>query len=421
MAVERPMRPMFPAPTLHLSRAQARRFQLAHQGLWPPRGLAGIAGIQAFVRHVGCIQYDPINVVGRNPDLVLHARVNGYRPGLLEELLYVDRLLWDGWDKMGCIYAAVDWPFFARHRAHMVEYWGTANNPGMKVAPQVKEEIRQRGPLCSNDLEHNELLQWTWGTPTRLSRAALETLHSMGELGIHHRLGTRRYFDLIERLLPADVLAGPDPNQSEESYQDWHVLRRVGGFGLAVPSGGAEAWLGILGVKAEARRAILARLVERGELLAAEVEGIPATAFLRTGDLATLDSIRSEPPSSPAAAFVAPLDNLLWDRQLLRWLFGFDYVWEVYKPADRRKYGYYVLPVLYGDRFVARFDPAFDKRARQLVITNWWWEEGVEPDEAMEAALAGCLREFVQYLGATGCRLGTPLTGVPSLRWARDV
>jgi uncharacterized protein YcaQ len=175
--------------------------------------------------------------------------------------------------------------------------------------------------------------------------------------------------------------------------------------------------LGILGVKSEARRASLARLVERGELLAADVEGMPGPTFLRTADLPTLEAIRSQQPPEPRAAFLGPLDNLTWDRQLLRRVFDFDYIWEVYKPAEQRRYGYYVLPVLYGDRFVARFDPAFDKRSRELVITNWWWEEGVRPGEAMEAALTTCLREFLRYLDAAGWRLASSCESTASLRW----
>ena len=102
----------------------------------------------------------------------------------------------------------------------------------------------------------------------------------------------------------------------------------------------------------------------------------------------------------PSAAFIGPLDNLIWDRDLIRWLFDFDYTWEVYKPAEQRKYGHYVLPVLYGDRFIARVEPIFDRKARVLTLVNWWWEAGVVPDEAMVAALAECLAAFGRYLGA---------------------
>lgn len=409
-----------PEPAFSLTRTDARRFVLAHQRLWPPRSLAGKRGILDYVRHVGCIQYDPIDVVGRNPDLVLQSRVAGYRPALLEELLYRDRLLWDGWDKVSSIHLTADRPLFARHRARMIEQWGTDANPALQIVPEVRQAVRERGPLSSNDLEHRALLRWSWGAPTRLGRAALETLYAMGELGVHHRLGTRRYFDLVERLAPAELVATPDPHLTDEEYQDWHVLRRVGGLGLALPNGSAEYWLTIQGVKSQARRATLTRLAERGEVLAAAVQGLPGrTFFLRAADLPALEAVRNEEPPVQQAALVGPLDNLTWDRELLRQVFGFDYLWEVYKPAAQRRYGYYVLPVLYGDRFVARCDPAFDKKARVLTLNNWWWEEGVGPDQAMEEALVGCLAEFARYLGAEDICLADPVANDRTLDRAR--
>jgi hypothetical protein len=161
---------------------------------------------------------------------------------------------------------------------------------------------------------------------TRLGRAVLETLHVMGEPGTHHRVGTRRDFDLVERLLPAELLSSPDPNPTDESCQDWHVLRRVGALGLAVPQGSAEVWLGILGTRSEARRAALSPL-----------------------------------------------------------------------------------------------DPAFDKAARRLVITSWWWDEGIEPDQGIQEALAECPRTFLLYLGIAGCRLGGTLHGIPGMGWVGGV
>ena len=123
-----------PSPTLRLSRAEARRFLLAHQHLWPPRALAGKAGILDFIRHVGCIQYDPVNLVGQNPELVLQARVADYTPALLAELLYTDRRLVDGWDKQAAIYLTEDWPYFARHRDWARRDHGDPSNPPMAIA-----------------------------------------------------------------------------------------------------------------------------------------------------------------------------------------------------------------------------------------------------------------------------------------------
>ncbi len=412
-----------PPASLTLDRATARRFLLAHQRLWPPRALAGKAGILDYIGHVGSIQFDPIDVVGRNADLVLQSRVADHSPPLLAELLYGERLLIDGWDKMAAIHLAADRPYFARHRARRRRQYGDPANPlrprdaaPIAAAPDVLRELRERGPLSANDLDHQETIHWSWGQRTRLGRAALEILYARGEVGIHHRAGTRRYFDLIERLLPAELLAAPDPNATDEEYQDWHVRRRVGGLGLANP-GAAEYWLAIEGVKSQARRATLARLVERGELLAVAVDDVPGrTLFMRSADLPILDKLEAT-PGEPRASFLAPLDNALWDRVLLRWLFDFDYSWEVYKPADRRRYGYYVLPVLYGDRFVARLDPAFDKKARELTVKGWWWEPGVRPDEAMRTAVADCFQAFAGYLRARLVRLAPGPAADAGLEW----
>jgi len=391
-------------PALTLSKAEARRFLLMHHRLWPPRSLAGKAGILEFIRHVGCIQFDPIDVVGRNPDLVLQSRVADYRRSLLEEMLYSDYHLLDGWDKQAGIYPVTDWPHFARHRARTAQRHGDPSNPPMAIAPAVLQAIRERGPLSSIDLDHAGTVDWFWG-PTRLGRATLEILHGMGEVTIHHRVGTRRFFELTEKLVPADLLAAPDPNPTVEEYQDWHVLRRVGGLGLVKTVGG-ECWYGILDVNTQVRRTALARLVERGDLVAVAVEGVSnRDFFIRTADLPTVQAAQACREVMSQAAILAVLDNMMWDRDLLRLVFDFDYVWEVYKPAAQRKYGYYVLPVIYGDRFVARFDPAFDKKARELTIANWWWEEGIRPDEAMQAALADCFRAFMRYLDAGRLRL----------------
>jgi len=360
-------------------------------------------------------------VVGRNPDLVLQSRVRDHRSQLLQELLYTDRLLLDGWDKLASIYLTSDWPYFARHRARMWEHHGGADNPPMQLASALIERIRREGPLSSIDFAHDQKVQGGWGRPTRLVREAFEILNAMGELAVHHRIGTRRFFDLNDRLIPAEVLARGDPHPEDEAYRAWHVLRRVRTVGLVNPAA-TEFWLGIPGLKSRERRAALAHLVESGELIAVQIEGVPGrTLFLASADLPTLEAVRSGHLGRRQAALIAPLDNLVWDRQLLRWLFDFHYTWEVYTPQAKRRYGYYVLPVLYGDRFVARVDPGFDRKARVLTLNNWWWEPGIQVSRAMQAALQTCLGDFLRYLQADGLQLGSGLKRKPDLGWLQEL
>lgn len=409
-----------PAPTLKLTRTQARRFLLAHQSLWPPRKLRGKAGVIDLIRRIGAVQFDPINVVGRNADLALQSRIRDYRPALLHRLLYEDRQLLDGWDKVASIYLTSDWPYFGRHRDRMRAQHSQPSNPSMRIAAEVIEAIREEGPKSSIDFKRGESIEGSWGQSTSLPRACLEILYAMGELVIYDRVGTRRLYELAERALPEDVISAADRNESNEEYQDWHVLRRIGGLGIANPAAG-DWWLGMHQINAESRKVTLRRLVNQGDLNAVEIENIPnRTFFIRTVDLPTLDRVRRGRPPKQRAAIIGALDNLMWDRNMLRWLFDFDYVWEVYKPAAQRRYGYYVLPILYGDRFIARMDPAFDREQRELTINNWWWEDGVEVNDEMRSALVRCFQDFRRYLQADRVNLGAKARSKPSLDWVQS-
>jgi len=188
---------------------------------------------------------------------------------------------------------------------------------------------------------------------------------------------------------------------------EWHVFRRSGGLGLVHLKVNAK-WGGITGWRGGQIRAALARLLKKGRLVRVAIEGLPRQEFyIRRGDLPALEAGGKASKTPLGAAFIAPLDNLMWDGNLIKMLFDFRYTWEVYKPAATRTWGYYVLPVLVGDRLVARFDPAFDKKAKLFGIQNWWWEKGAaKDDEELLAALQACLQRFCTYLGADSLQLG---------------
>jgi uncharacterized protein YcaQ len=392
-------RPQGSQPALAVSQPHLRRFLLQHQALLRPRQLQGAADILAFFSRVRSIQFDPIAVAGGNANLVLQSRVAQYRPAMLEQLLYGQRRLWDGWDKQAAIHRVEDWPYFGRYRRAFAAHYPDPTRPPLDIAGEIVSAIQERGPLSAIDLEHEGSIHWWWGRPARRGRAALEVLFGLGRLGISRRVGSRRYFDLVERLLPAEIVAAAEPNPGEAAYQEWHVERRIGGLGVADAAAG-DHWLGIPGVKAAARHATIGRLVEQGRLLPLAVEGLNERPYyVRSVDLPRLEKAAEPDGEPPQVSFIAPLDNFIWNRRLLRELWGFDYTWEVFVPAERRRYGYYVLPVLYGERFVGRFAPAVDKKAGRLVIGGWWWEPGVEPDAALEEAVATALQEFAAYLG----------------------
>ena len=401
--------------SLTLTNKQARRFILAHQGLWPPHKFEGKAGIIDFVRGVGCIQFDPLDIVGHNPELVLQSRVSDFRPTMLQELLYEDRKLIDGWDKMMAIYCIEDWPYFVYRRREATIQSRTRDYSVVKyVFPQIHKTIEERGPLSSIDLDHDQKVDWAWG-PTRLANVALDSMYYMGELVVHHKVHTRKVYDLASRHIPEKLFLAPDPHKTKEQYHDWHVHRRIGSVGMLWNKG--SVWHGIYGTGRDERVGALRRLTKQGKAVEVYVEGINTPFYMRSQDRDVLDMVVESGNGSMRATVLAPLDNLLWERELVKQLFDFDYTWEVYKPIPERKYGYYVLPILYGDRFIARFEPGRDKRNGALAIKNWWWEPGATPTTEMHTALRDCFKRFLGYLSTEKLQVDRTLVKREGLDW----
>lgn len=367
----------------------------------PPRILHGKEGILNYLQRVRCIQFDPLDIVGQNAELVMQSRVSDFSPAMLRQLLYEDRKLIDGSDKVMSIWPVEDWPYFQRKRKN-IQSELRSNEAVRTVAPQVRAEIEKRGPLSSIDLEFNQKVDWWWA-PTNLSRATLESMYYVGELIIHHKVHTRKVYDLVERHIPFELLNAPEPNPNETEYHDWYLLRRLGSLGMYWNRSG-EVWLDTP-LKSVERQAAIKRQIALGTILPVQVDGVDIPMYIRTQDQPLLNEVLSTHDQSPMAAFLAPLDNLLWDRRYIELLFGFEYRWEVYVPPKKRKYGYYVLPVLYGDLFVARFEPIRNKKDGILTIKNWWWEPDVIPDNTMLEAIQECLEYFCVYLGVDSIQI----------------
>jgi uncharacterized protein YcaQ len=224
----------------------------------------------------------------------------------------------------------------------------------------------------------------------------MEALFVTGRLGIARRDGNRRYYDLIDRLVPSEVLARRESEEDALRHRLWSRYRAVG---LMAAPGPSDVVYGIGPAKERVR--MTTELVEAGALQPVEVEGLKGIRYPPAEELALLEtSAASDPP--PAVTFLAPLDPFVWDRQLLRDLFGFDYLWEVYVPAAKRRWGYYVLPMLYRDRLVGRIEPRLDRSSPDLRILNLWFEDGFSPMEELDfiPALAEALEAYRSFVGA---------------------
>ena len=384
---------------IYFTKKQARQFLLLKHGLLGDYKFVGKEGILSFIRQAGCIQFDPVDVCGRNADLVLQSRIKDYQKTMLYELLYIDRKLVDYFDKNLAILPIENWKYFDRERqAH--RSWERSHTEIVEVQERVREEIARRGPLCSADLDIVEKVSWYW-SDTRLSRAALEHMYFVGELGIHHKSGTLKYYDLIENCIPEEFLNQPEPFPSDFDYRKWLVSERIGSVGL-LWNRASDAWLGIQGLKAAQRNAIFEMLLKEEKIIEVKVEEIGEPLYCRREDAGLAEFILKNPPMKKRCEFIAPLDNLIWDRKLIGAVFDFSYKWEIYTPKQQRKYGYYVLPILYGDRFAGRIEMAYDKKQGKLELKNIWYEPDLRLTKALQRDVDRRIRRFERFCRKRG-------------------
>src|SRR5437660_2958688 len=372
--------------------------------LAPARSLAGgpNAVLEVF-RKLGSNQFDPIAVAGRNHDLVLHARVADYEPAWCD-MLYERREIFEATNKAMSLVPTSEFPWFRHvmgrkgprfHAAILAE--NTA------VAERVLGRIRAEGALSALEFEpeHGAPKDW-FGMPENVVRAVFEAYTVTGVLGLARRDGNIRYYDLLERLLPAELLAQEVPEREQLRHKllsryRAHGLRGAGGAGgtfdrIAPPNSTPER---------PGRNALREELVELGALVPVDVEGVRGKRFVLGEELALL---QAPPEPTPSVAFVAPFDSLLWDTALLSSLFAFDYVWEGFFPPAKRRWGYYVLPIVFGDRFVGRIEPRSDRDRARVEVLDVWWEDGFAPRGAdgFVDAMRDALRAYLRFASADG-------------------
>ena len=392
---------------VELTKTQARTFILAKQGLLGGYRFSGKEGAYAYVRQAGCIQYDPVDVCGKNAELTLQSRVKGFRKTMLAELLYRDRLLVDYADKELSIWPAEDWPYFSSYRERSLALG--ASFPGLaELEQEALAYIRTNGPVSSDTLPIGGEIFWhssmhwsgNWHGKSKAARSVLEQLYTDGTLVIHHKNGSRKFYDLAERNLDPALLTADNPCADDEELLCWRVLRRIGAVGLLWDKN-TPALLGISIDKAGRKKAFSA-LEARGKIRPAKVEGIKPVFYYRTEDEPLVQAVIDGKIDKKARMeFLAPLDPLLWDKTLIAALWGFRYSWEIYTPASKRQYGYYTLPVLWGIDFIGRIEAASDQKNKTLCVKNFWLEPGARQTKKLQLALERTLLRFAVFNDCT--------------------
>jgi uncharacterized protein YcaQ len=389
----------------------ARRFLVARHALAPARSLAGgpDAVLEVF-RRLGSIQFDPIAVAGRTHDLVLHARVADYDPAWCD-VLYERHEIFEAYNKGLSFVLVEDYPWY---RGRLSQRWSDALAEHADVAEQVLARIRAEGPMSSLDFERAKGASTDWfGLPRNTVGVVLEAFSLTGVLGLAYRDGNRRYYDLLERLLPARILARDIPVVDQFRHR---LLSRFQAHGLLGVAGVGDVFSGIGPAKPDprfpgypGRTALREELVADGAIVPVDVEGVRGKRFALAGEVALLEA-PPEPP--PSVAFLPPFDALVWDRPLLGSLFGFDYVWELFIPPEKRRWGWYVLPMLFRDGFVGRIEPRIDREARRVEVLDLWWEDGFAPRRAEDFvdAMRDALRAYLRFAGAERLEWASHLT-----------
>jgi uncharacterized protein YcaQ len=386
--------------------ADARRLAIVKQRLAGKALRSSPAKVLDVARSIRCVQLDPISVVARSPLLVLRSRLPSFRPAHLERLVYRDRSMFEYWAHAASIVLTEDLPI---HRYQMRNYpwvttpWGRKTARWMeqnaKLRRSILADLRRRGPLRIKDLTDHAVVSWesTGWTQERNVDQMTRFLWAQGKVLVADRRGLDKWWDLAERVLPNDA--------PTERLRDRDVTRRA-----------AELSLHALGI-ATARHItqhftvdlypelpkVLDGFERQGVVERVEVRDDGTTLkgpwFVHRDDLSLLEKIERG-WWAPRTTLLSPFDNLIYDRKRARVLFGLDYTMEIYVPKEKRRYGYYAMPLLDGDRFVARIDAARDRAGDRLVVHAAHPEDGVRATSANAEPVRQAVEELAAWLGA---------------------
>lgn len=387
----------------------ARRFVLGKQGLWPGRRWRGLEGTEQAMRAMEYLQLDPLHIIARSHDIKLHSRVLDYTPGMWEDLAYQQRKFfdWGGWLAVRPMDELPHWRVIMRRERDGAYGDSRLCHTAREHADAIDEMraiLHERGTVTNRDFEMAARTRTQSYRGRKDSALALYYLWYTGEVMTHHRKNFERVYALTETVAPAHLVC-----ESDEAEADRFLIKKDISFsGLSRLSRTSDAFHGR--GKPDAAKKLLGAMLSDGDIIEVQVESWKAVHYALGSDATALQDVSAgrvptawtplETSTTEEVVFLAPLDHVS-ARGRAKVLFGFDYVWEVYKPLPQRKFGYYTLPILWGDRLVARFDSKLDRTTNTFVILGLWLEDEAQGlDEAFAEALARGFARFVKFLGA---------------------
>jgi uncharacterized protein YcaQ len=388
-----------------LTNSDARRLLLQRQGLCrPARRKLTAKGLQALIEDLGYVQLDSISTVARAHHMILFSRNETYRPKLLTRLIETDRSLFENWTHDAAIIPTAFFPYwrhrFAREETALRARWRKWRRAGFEDAmDEVLARVRAEGPTRARDLTPDNgdgpkkdpaASWWDWHP----GKTALEYHWRCGALAICRREGFQKVYDLTERVIPPQHL-GPPPDPA--AFRDWACRAALARLGIATSGEIANFWNLVSPKEAAAWcKAQLGK--DLIEVLVTQADGgKPRLAYAKPD---VLEEVRDLPPAPPRIRALSPFDPVIRNRQRLERVFGFSYRIEVFVPAAKRLYGYYVFPLLEGERLIGRIDMKHDKAADTLKVSSLWLEPKVRLTPARQARLEAELDRQRRFIGA---------------------
>ena len=385
----------------------ARHFILGKQGLWPGRRWRGLKGTEKAMRAMEYLQLDPLQIIARSQDILLHSRVLDYTPGMWEDVTYKKRKFfdWGGWLAVRPMDELPHWRVvMRREREGGTQLQATAHEHAEAII-EMRKILKERGTVSNRNFEMATRTRTQNYRGRKDSALALYYLWRIGEVMTHHRERFERVYALTETVAPDALIY-----ESSEAEADRFLFQKEVGFsGLATLKRVSDSFW--RGVPFEKTNQMVQAMLADGTLIEVQVEGWKGLHYALGSDAKLLRDLSAEripkawtpleTDTTEEVVFLSPLDPVS-ARGRAKVLFGFDYIWEVYKPVHLRKFGYYTLPILWGDRLVARFDSKLDRTTNTLVILGFWLEEkALGKDEAFAEALARGFERFITFLGAS--------------------
>ncbi|ACT01772.1 winged helix-turn-helix domain-containing protein [Paenibacillus sp. JDR-2] len=395
---------------IHTTKRALRRFLLEKQLLLTPRSNKDVDHDRVLdvIRRLECLQIDPVAAVRANQHLVMSARLAGYEPSLLNDLLS-DYKVFEYFANAACIIPMEDYPLFEPTRTRIREHTASAIEALQPVPEQVMDKLRHEGAMPARAFESDTRVHGYWensnaAAKTKATSHAINLLTDSAHIRIVGREGNQRLFDLTSRSVPAELLKAAGEMGREEAERSM-LFKYFRAYRVFEPSDSRFGWLRY---SAAQRRDAIKQFIQSGILAEVSVEGLKHPYYVLSSDaeqvLAHHDTAGEEQdqalePEASEITFLPPLDNLLWSRKRLEDLFHFEYRWEIYTPAVKRKYGYYAMPILAGDRLIGRMDPRLDRKENVLKVELLHFEPDVKVSPGLRKNVKKALKEFAKANG----------------------